>query len=205
MKRIGIYGGSFNPVHAGHIAFALQALEAAQLDAVYFVPERRPRHKQGVEHFGHRVAMLKRASKPHRRLHVLEIEDMRLSVAITLPRLQKHFSGAELVFLLGSDVAPHVPEWANAKQLLKHELVVGVRADQQAEKVPAMTANWPLAPKRLTVVQTYGAELSSTVIREAISSKRYVPGLLTSVERYAVQNWLYVSLVNRSKNNTIQA
>lgn len=42
MSRIGIYSGSFNPVHAGHIAFALQALESANLKTIYFLPERRP-------------------------------------------------------------------------------------------------------------------------------------------------------------------
>jgi cytidyltransferase-like protein len=60
-SRIGIYSGTFDPVHAGHMAFALQAMQEAKLDRLYFLPERRPRYKQGVEHFAHRVAMLERA------------------------------------------------------------------------------------------------------------------------------------------------
>src|SRR5581483_3364510 len=89
MKRIGIYSGVFDPVHAGHIGFALQAVERAGLDKVYFLPERRPYHKQGVEHFGHRVAMLKRATRPHPALSVLELEDISFTVERTLPKLQK--------------------------------------------------------------------------------------------------------------------
>jgi nicotinate-nucleotide adenylyltransferase len=70
-NRIGIYSGTFDPVHSGHISFALQSLKAAKLDKVYFLPERRPRNKQQVEHFGHRVAMLKRAIKPYPEFNVL--------------------------------------------------------------------------------------------------------------------------------------
>src|SRR3982750_4185468 len=101
MARIGIYAGVFDPVHAGHIAFALQAGDKARLDKIYFLPERRPRHKQGVEHFGHRVAMLKRASKPHTKLDVLELEDISFNMERTLPRLQKKLKGEQLVFLFG--------------------------------------------------------------------------------------------------------
>src|SRR4051812_40769392 len=79
-KRIGIYAGTFNPVHTGHVAFALQAVKEANLDEVYFVPERQPRGKAGVEHFGHRVAMLKRALRPYKQFDVLELVDVNMTV-----------------------------------------------------------------------------------------------------------------------------
>ena len=78
--RIGIYAGTFDPVHIGRVTFALQSLEAAKLDEVYFLPERRPRGKATPEHFGHRVGMLKRALEPHERLRVLELVDVNFSV-----------------------------------------------------------------------------------------------------------------------------
>src|SRR4051812_4657029 len=96
MKRIGIYAGTFDPVHSGHVSFALQALKAAELDKVYFLPERRPRNKQHVEHFGHRTAMLKRAAQPHSQFEVLEMVDISFSVERTLPKLQKQFEGDQL-------------------------------------------------------------------------------------------------------------
>ena len=66
--RIGIFAGTFDPVHAGHIAFALQAAEIAKLDEVVFIPERRPLSKSSTEHFGHRVAMIRQAIMPHSKL-----------------------------------------------------------------------------------------------------------------------------------------
>lgn len=196
MKRIGIYSGTFDPVHAGHISFALQALEQAGLDEIYFLPERRPRGKADVEHFGHRVAMLKRASRPHRHLHVLELEDISFTVATTLPRLQKRFAKDQLVFLVGSDVAQYLPQWPNSKQLLQQvELVVGVRAADSMTITQELIQKWHIQPLALTVFDSHAAHISSRKIREALRLRQHTPGLLKSVERYSNRNWLYVTLV----------
>src|SRR4051812_2046291 len=127
-KRIGIYAGTFDPVHAGHLTFALQALEAAKLDKVYFMPERRPRGKQHVEHFGHRVAMLRRAVRPYPQFDVLEMVDVSFSAERTLPALKNQFQDAQLVFLFGSDIIPGLQGWPSSGRFLKdNELVVGLR------------------------------------------------------------------------------
>ena len=195
MKRIGIYSGTFDPVHAGHVSFALQALQAGKLDAVYFLPERRPRNKQGVEHFAHRVAMLKRATRPHRRLHVLELEDVSFSIKTTLPRLKKRFREAQLVFLVGSDVAQYVSTWPNAHQLLAaNELIVGVRAADAVPLVRESVERWPVQPKQAIIIESMAAQVSSRKIREALQKRQHIPGLLKSVERYSNRNWLYVSV-----------
>lgn len=198
-KRIGIYAGAFDPVHAGHIAFALQALQMARLDVVYFLPERRPRNKQGVEHFGHRVAMLTRASAPHRQFGVLEYVDISFSVARTLPRLKKQFgSSSQLVFLFGSDAIAGLPDWPNAAQLLGDcELVIGVRGNENIELVQQQVAAWSVQPKALVVFDSYAPDVSSGAVREALRRRRPVRGLLSSVARYSNTHWLYVSFAKR--------
>jgi nicotinate-nucleotide adenylyltransferase len=195
MSRIGIYAGTFNPVHAGHITFALQALMAAQLDKIYFLPERRPRDKQHVEHFGHRVAMLKRATRPHPQFAVLELVDVSFSVERTLPKLRKQFSGGQLVFLFGSDVAPNLQAWPKSEYLLKDsELVIGLRHDDNRGDLHKIIENWPVQPKAVTVFPSYAPEVSSGGVREALRHRKQAEGLLTSVERYSDHHWLYVSL-----------
>jgi len=196
MKRVGIYSGTFNPVHAGHLSFALQAIETAKLDKVYFLPERRPRDKTGTEHFGHRVAMLKRAIKPHRKLDVAELEDVSFSIKTTLPRLQKRFPDAELVFLAGSDVALTMGQWPNVDQLFKQsELVVGMRSIDKLVDVELALTSWSVHPRKCIIIESYAPQVSSSSIREALRRRQYVPGLLRSVEHYSNHNWLYVSLV----------
>lgn len=198
-SRIGIYAGTFDPVHAGHIAFALQAMRRAKLDRVYFVPERRPRQKAGVEHFAHRAAMLRRAALPHPDFDVLELEDVSFSVEYTLPRLRRRFANDQLVFLFGSDTARQIIDWPLAERLLRRdELVVGVRQRDNLKELEAAIGNWPVRPKALTIFESHSPAVSSRKIRESLRSRRPVSGLLSSVKRYSAQHWLYISLARPS-------
>jgi nicotinate-nucleotide adenylyltransferase len=195
VPRIGIYAGTFDPIHAGHVAFALQAIEEANLDEVVIMPERRPRFKDGPEHYGHRIAMAKRAIKPHKKLSVLETADKRFSVKRTLPQLRNTFADADLVLLVGSDVAEHIPDWYDVERLLKTcELVVGVRGGQSPKAVRGLIEGWQQQPKNLHVFQSYEAAVSSGSVRAALRAGNYTKGLLQSVHRYARHNWLYVSV-----------
>jgi nicotinate-nucleotide adenylyltransferase len=195
MKRVGIYAGTFNPVHAGHITFALQALLAAQLDMIHFLPERRPRDKQHVEHFAHRVAMLKRALAPHPQFEILELVDVSFSVERTLPFLRQQFPDSELVFLFGSDVVAGLPNWPNVHRLLESaELVIGLRENDDHDATQRIIEDWPTQPKLLTMFPSYAPHVSSVRVRDALRQRQPVSGLLTSVERYSDHNWLYVSL-----------
>lgn len=196
MRRIGIYAGTFDPVHAGHIAFALQAIDAARLDRVYFLPERRPRTKQQVEHFGHRVAMLKKAFEPHLKLKVMELVDVNFSVNRTLPKLREMFAGDQLVFLFGSDVVGGIANWPSAKKLLEgNEFVIGLRDDHKRDSIHKIVESWSPQPAAVTVFESYAPDVSSRKIREALRRRQSAKGTLKSVERYSNRNWLYVSLV----------
>lgn len=194
-SRVGIYAGTFDPVHTGHIAFALQAAKWGKLDKLYFVPERRPRHKQGVEHFGHRVAMLERAIQPHPAFGVLELEDVNFSVEYTLPRLRRRFPNDRLVFLFGSDVVKQLQSWPKAKRLIGgYELVIGLRDQTTRGQLEQTMADWPVQPGAVTVIDSYAATVSSSQVRDGLRQRHKVDGLLASVERYSGKNWLYVSL-----------
>jgi nicotinate-nucleotide adenylyltransferase len=197
MARIGIYSGVFDPVHAGHIAFALQAVDKARLDRLVFLPERRPRHKQGVEHFAHRVAMLKRAAKPHPKFDVVELPDVSFTVKRTLPQLEKIFLGDDLVFLFGSDAVKGLPFWPAAERLLMDcELVVGLRNQDELLATKKQIQAWPFWPQAVTIIKSHAPDISSGRVREALYQRRSVKGLLSSVRNYSNRHWLYVSFNN---------
>src|SRR5882762_4564268 len=117
VQRIGIFAGTFDPVHKGHVAFALNAAESAELDKVYFLPETRPRGKAEVTHVSHRIAMLKLAVRAHRKLEVLDLPDKQFHMARTWPRIKQRFAGDKLVLLMGSDVFSHLPTWPHVAKL----------------------------------------------------------------------------------------
>jgi nicotinate (nicotinamide) nucleotide adenylyltransferase len=164
---------------------------------VYFLPERRPRGKAQVEHFAHRVAMIKRALKPHPLFDVLEMVDVSFSVQRTLPTLRKQFVNDQLVFLFGSDVIPGLSTWPNAGQLLKSgEFIIGLRNNDDRETLKQIVDQWPAQPKAVTIFDSYAPKISSGKIRRALRKRQQTSGLLSSVERYSDHHWLYVSLVH---------
>lgn len=196
-RRIGIYAGTFDPVHAGHIAFALQALKAADLDEIYFLPERKPVNKAGVEHFGHRVAMLNRALKPHPQFKILELVDISFTVKRTLTRLETQFPNDQLVFLLGSDLMASLPTWPHIDRLFETtELVIGVRDGDELEAIRQIIDAWKYKPQAITMFTSFAPKVSSSKVRDALRKRKAGEGVLHSVAKYSNQHWLYVSLEN---------
>lgn len=193
--RIGIFAGTFNPIHTGHITFALQALEHAKLDEVVLIPERKPVGKESAEHFGHRVAMIRQAVKPHSKLALAELVEARLTVSKTLPHLRVMFPDAQLVLLVGSDVLPKIPEWPDYSRLMKEvELVVGVRQGESAEAAQIRVESWPVKLIKLHVFDSFSPETSSSKVRNHLRSGQKKHGVLASVRKYSTKNWLYVRL-----------
>ena len=194
-QRIGIFSGTFDPVHKGHVAFALQAIEAANLDKVYFAPEVKPRRKLHITHIAHRVAMLKLAVRSQPKLGVLELPERYFSAAVTVPKLQQKFPDAELVLLLGSDLFEHMNHWPQVELLLqKFELLVGARGLYEVSQVLEYANQLPSQPRKLQVLDSIERELSSKTIREAMTHHKTPQGILKSVEHYAHKHWLYHDL-----------
>ncbi len=193
-KRIGIYSGTFNPVHLGHISFALQALREAKLDLVYLMPERHRCNKQDVAHFGHRVAMIKRAILPHAKLSIIESPEISFNVNKTLPKLQARFKHDQLVFLVGSDSLDSMAKWPQINNLLLgSELVVGIREGDES-RILKLIDQLPIQPKAKHIIDSYAPSVSSSKIRHALRNQVETEGILSSVRRYSNQNWLYISL-----------
>jgi nicotinate-nucleotide adenylyltransferase len=194
-RRLGIYAGAFDPVHSGHIGFALQALKAGRLDEIYFVPEQSPRGKVGITHYAHRISMLRQALKPYPNLKVLDLPERRFTIRTTLPRLTKLFPDAQLSVLLGSDIAVQLPKWPGIEQLLEQcELVIGMRKTESKLGLLENLDQLSPFPSMVTLVDSNAPHLSSSRIRQALRHNLPVHGLLASVTRYAKKQWLYVSL-----------
>ncbi len=147
MGRIGVYGGTFDPVHLGHLVPAVRALDTFLFDALVFVPAARPPHKQGepLTPFSHRFAMLALATQPYERLLVsdLELDGNGPAYTVdTLRRFRARHPGDELYFIMGSDSFSQIGAWHRWEELvaLAH-LVVLHRATVWGEalrlRVPA--------------------------------------------------------------------
>lgn len=192
-KKVGFYSGSFDPIHLGHITFALQAVKQNKLDIVYFLPEVKPKGKDIYEPIGHRVAMIKEAVKPHPKLDILELSDKSFNVAKTFTKLQYLFEGSELYFLFGSDKLLNMPAWPYFEKMNNEaHLIIGSRFGTHMSDLRqiAKKSNF----KNISFIQTLTPNVSSTLIRESLFNDLKPEGLLTSVRRYINHHWLYISL-----------
>ncbi len=135
-RRIGIFAGTFNPVHDGHLAFALAATNTCHLDEVVFLPELEPRRKSGVTSLKLRAKQLDEALKAYSFFRTVALNDRHFTVAHTLPQLQQLFPDENMTLLVGSDVALHLKNWADIKDLLLIcNLAIGLRSQHEDSKV----------------------------------------------------------------------
>ena len=165
MKRVGVYSGTFDPVHAGHVGFARVALELCGLERVVFLPERMPRGKAEVSDYCQRLRGVQMVVRDFRGLDVLELADEQFSAEQTLPQLQRQFADAQLVLLLGSDVVrTFAYRWPGLdKMLAQVELVVGLRQGDEHREIAALLADWPAACYQ--IIASPHPELSSSQLR----------------------------------------
>jgi nicotinate-nucleotide adenylyltransferase len=193
MARVGIFSGTFDPVHKGHIAFCLAAMQAGRLDRVVLLPEPEPRGKVGVAPLAHRRAMLELAIQNQPGLEVLQLPGRRFTVAETLPELERRFASDELSLLIGSDVVRSLERgWPGQERLLASMgLIVGLRAGDTEERLRRQLAvvagRSPRSPLRVTFIGSPHAAAASSRIRENANAA----GLMPAVAAYIATHQLY--------------
>lgn len=144
--RIGVFGGTFDPIHTGHLAIANAAREQVRLDKVLFVIAANPPHKDDSEITPApvRVAMVERAIADDPNFEVCQVELERPGpsyTADTLERLHKMYSPSQLYFIIGYDSAIDFPHWRNPNEILRlAKLLVAPRPDNR-EPLPDLVAN----------------------------------------------------------------
>lgn len=184
-RSIGLYPGTFDPIHSGHIAFALAAIEACNLDEVFFLPENNPRAKQHVTALSHRKELIKKAIQTYPSLRTIDVSSSQFTVHETLPELRERFVGSELTLLIGSDVARSITQWPKVDTLLKEvHLAIGMRAEDSEMEIKASLQS---IPTQVTFITTHLAAMTSSQIRNGNHSH-----LNPEMARYAKIHSLYV-------------
>lgn len=173
-QRIGVFAGSFDPIHKGHIMCAQRAMEQLGLQRVLFVVEPRPRHKQGVKAFEHRSAMVQRAIAEMDAFQHILIDDPYCTTSETLPMLRERFKGSDLYVIMGDDVAENIAQWPQVTQLLSQvQLAIILRRfhrselEQRLQKLAAITHEKP--PVRL--IDGHTSAISSSHIRAELKRR----------------------------------
>lgn len=192
-RRIGLFGGSFDPVHNTHLALARAALQHLQLDELRWVPTGQPWHKASVPaNAAHRLAMLKLATAGEPRYTVDEIELRREGPSYTIDTvraLQDAEPGHEWFLVIGQDQYERFPTWHGWQELLARLTLAVANRDGA---VPEPGAELRAVPHRVDVVPLAPSALAATDIRSRLTHGLPIDTLVPpEVARYIAQNALY--------------
>ena len=196
-QRIGVLGGTFDPVHNGHLHIADALRAALDLDGVLWVPAGRPPHKsdQIVSSDHDRLAMLDLAlaGSATDEISTIDIDRSGPSyTADTLEILAEHFPNAQLFFLMGEDSLRDLPEWHHPERILRvAKLAVAGRPGVETD-LESLEFQVPGVRKRVHVVPTEEIAISSSEIRRRVKENQSIRGLVpASVEAYIQEHGLY--------------
>ncbi len=198
--RLGIMGGTFDPIHYGHLVCAEQVKEDLCLDHVVFIPAGNPVFKQdrditdGDDRFA--MCLLATSSNPHFSVSSFELVGEGVTYTIdTLRALRRHYpENVELFFITGADVVAQIPSWKEAEFLGDYATIVaatrpGYDLEQMSEKLSESTIDL-----NVQYVEVPALAISSSELRGRGASKQSLRYLTTeSVVGYIAKKDLYVS------------
>ena len=197
--RLGIYGGSFDPIHVGHLLLAETCRETCALDQVWFLPCGQPPHKPaGTLAPGKlRAEMVEFAvaGDPHFGVCRIELERFGPSYTVeTLRQLRDEDSARELSFLMGADSLADLPQWREPRAILELATVVAVNRGQRAPPDLEVLESQlgPIVRERVQLVTMPAIDIAATDLRERVRAGRSLRFRVPrAVEEYIRQQGLY--------------
>ena len=197
-RRIGIMGGTFDPIHMGHLITAEMVRSEAPLDAVLFVPAARPPHKDAAHaaSMQDRLAMTEYGVRENPHFFVSDIELRREGPSYTvdtITELQAQLAGAELFFITGADAMNDLYRWHEPERLLRScRFIVATRQGAPLDELLIAEKFTAEERSHIQVLPTPHLEISSTVIRARVRAGLSIRHLVPrTVEEYIRERWLY--------------
>ena len=199
MKTIGILGGTFNPIHNGHLYIASEAMEELNLSEVLFIPAGNPPHKNdsAILEASIRGDMTKAAIKDYQGFTYCDYEINKKSYSYTYETLQylkSKYSNTKLYFIVGADSLLNLDKWKNVPEIFRlAQLVVFLRpgfSTEELKKVKKETEDY--YSTEIILLELLQMDISSSDIRKRIAENRNYQFLIPKeVYRYIEQNSLY--------------
>ena len=197
-KSLGILGGTFDPIHMGHLRMAEHVFQRMELEQIIFIPAYVPPHKLGQDFApaADRYAMteLAVADNPHFIVSDMEIKRTGVSYTIdTIRELHRQYADKELHFIIGADSVAQLHTWHNIEEMLEMTTFVAVwRPGYEGAMEELVCHLGQRARERVLLLDTPVYDISSTEIRTRIREGRSLAGLVPgSVEKYIFEHGLY--------------
>ena len=202
--KIGIYGGTFNPIHTGHIHAAKQAMEILGLQKLLMIPDRIAPHKEipsGSPTPQQRLQMLRLAVEGEPGIEVSDIELKREGKSytyLTVEALREEYPDAEIFLLMGTDMFLSFHSWMNPERITAHATLAVMYRGEKGEKakIDARKAEMEAEGVRVALVCNDTINISSTQLRRLIAFRCASEFLPKGVEGYIREKGLYDANAN---------
>lgn len=200
MKKLGLFGGTFDPIHNGHLHIARAFADELGLDTVVFLPAGDPYHKDTSRTPAkHRMAMTELAIADDERFAVSDCDIVREGATYTFDTVQifrQQFPQTKLYWLMGMDSLLQLHTWSRWQSLVKlADIAVAARGSEQLNHAPKELhewLGWALQEGSLHLLKAPLSNISSTEIRKKARAGESLAGLVDRrVERYIEQQGLY--------------
>lgn len=198
MAQIGILGGTFDPIHEGHLLIAESARVCLHLDKVIFIPAGRPwlKSDRRVTSPGHRLAMVELATRDNPHFEVSDIEIERPGPTYTVDTLselrQSMAEGTELYLILGMDSIRELGHWHRPDLIFEMCMVVAVSRPGVADvSIQDIERDFPSSTGRLKMIGGPMVDTSATEIRSHAGGNTPLYGIPDSVRDYIREHALY--------------
>lgn len=174
-SKIGLFGGSFDPIHNGHVKAARRALEAGGLDAVWFMPTAASPFKSGRAFASarDRIEMVKRAVEGEPRFSVCDAETARGGISYTVDTvrlLRRRHPDVDFFFIIGADSLANLHQWHEAEALVGLcDFITLARPGWEADRVPGFDVETETRLRR-GIIKDFAVEVSSSEIRRRVSN-----------------------------------
>jgi nicotinate-nucleotide adenylyltransferase len=198
-KKIGIMGGTFDPIHNGHLILAEYSRIAFDLEKVIFIPTGRPPHKVEKQissiNYRYDMTLLAISTNPYFYLSPMEIQRQGTTYTIdTIMDLQKQHEDVEFYFILGADSFNQIHKWKDSDKLLSLcKFIVAKRPDADNQKLGEKIEKLNQSYKgSFYILEAPLIDISSTKVRNRIKTKSSIKYLVPeTVELYIEKNKLY--------------
>ena len=197
MPEIGLMGGSFNPIHCGHVALARAALESGRVERVLFLPTGNPPHKkEGLADKFDRLRMVELAVEHEAGMAVCREEIDRDGVIYTvdtLAALKRKMPDCTLTYLIGADTLRALGTWRRVETVIERcKFLVMMREGETREEVIRLAGLWTQRGAQIDFLDARKMDISSTQIRAQIPQGSPFEGLVPqAVADYIHEHGLY--------------
>jgi nicotinate-nucleotide adenylyltransferase len=198
VRRIGVMGGTFDPIHLGHLIAATEALHAFELDRVIFVPTGQPWQKSNYSDAEDRFMMTSLAAAMHPCFAVSRMELDRKGATYTADTMRelRRFHGPEvtLFFIAGADAVAKVGTWKKVEELAEEaEMIAVTRPGYDLDELPN-DPSWP----KVHLMEMPGIDISASDLRARVRAGRPIDFMVPpTVARYIQEHGLYVGTDER--------